>query len=62
MLDGTTRIYNDGKPIYHYDRLSAFAEYGVVPEQHLVPIRKDAPLDKVCLIGCGVMTGGAGPP
>jgi S-(hydroxymethyl)glutathione dehydrogenase/alcohol dehydrogenase len=36
---------------------STFAEYTVVPEIALAKIRKDAPLDKVCLLGCGITTG-----
>jgi S-(hydroxymethyl)glutathione dehydrogenase/alcohol dehydrogenase len=36
---------------------STFARYAVVPEISLAKIRKDAPLDKVCLLGCGITTG-----
>ena len=37
--------------------LSSFAEYMVVPEGGVVKIRKDVPLDRAALVGCGVMTG-----
>jgi S-(hydroxymethyl)glutathione dehydrogenase/alcohol dehydrogenase len=37
--------------------MSSFAEYMVVPEGGLVKIRKDVPLDRAALVGCGVMTG-----
>nr|WP_211824797.1 S-(hydroxymethyl)glutathione dehydrogenase/class III alcohol dehydrogenase [Kistimonas asteriae] len=57
MPDGTTRFYKDGNPIYHYMGTSTFSEYTVVPEIALAKIRKDAPLEKVCLLGCGVTTG-----
>lgn len=57
MPDGTSRFSKDGKPIYHYMGTSTFAEYTVVPEISLAKISKDAPLDKVCLLGCGVTTG-----
>ena len=57
MPDGTTRFSKDGKPIYHYMGTSTFAEYTVVPEISLAKINKEAPLDKVCLLGCGVTTG-----
>ncbi len=57
MPDGTTRFSKDGKPIYHYMGTSTFAEYTVVPEISLAKIDKKAPLDKVCLLGCGVTTG-----
>jgi len=57
MPDGTRRFSMNGKPIYHYMGCSTFAEYTVVPEIALAKINKAAPLDKVCLLGCGVTTG-----
>jgi S-(hydroxymethyl)glutathione dehydrogenase/alcohol dehydrogenase len=57
MPDGTTRFFKDGKPIYHYMGTSTFSEYTVVPEISLAKISKQAPLEKVCLLGCGVTTG-----
>jgi len=57
MPDGTTRFSKDGKPIYHYMGTSTFSEYTVLPEIALAKISKDAPLEKVCLLGCGVTTG-----
>ncbi|WP_169137333.1 S-(hydroxymethyl)glutathione dehydrogenase/class III alcohol dehydrogenase [Aromatoleum toluolicum] len=57
MPDGTTRFSYQGQPIYHYMGTSTFSEYTVVPEISLAKIPKDAPLEKVCLLGCGVTTG-----
>jgi S-(hydroxymethyl)glutathione dehydrogenase / alcohol dehydrogenase len=57
MPDGTTRFFKDGKPIYHYMGTSTFSEFTVVPEIALAKINKEAPLEKVCLLGCGVTTG-----
>lgn len=57
MPDGTRRFSKNGKPIYHYMGCSTFSEYTVVPEIALAKINKAAPLDKVCLLGCGVTTG-----
>jgi len=57
MPDGTTRFSWQGKPIYHYMGTSTFSEYTVVPEISLAKIDPEAPLDKVCLLGCGVTTG-----
>jgi S-(hydroxymethyl)glutathione dehydrogenase / alcohol dehydrogenase len=57
MPDGTSRFSLDGKPIFHYMGTSTFANFTVVPEIALAKIRKDAPFDKVCYIGCGVTTG-----
>ncbi|MBV1877043.1 MAG: S-(hydroxymethyl)glutathione dehydrogenase/class III alcohol dehydrogenase [Pseudomonadales bacterium] len=57
MPDGTSRFSQSGKTIYHYMGTSTFAEYSVVAEVSLAKINKAAPLDKVCLLGCGVTTG-----
>jgi S-(hydroxymethyl)glutathione dehydrogenase / alcohol dehydrogenase len=57
MPDGTSRFSIKGKPLYHYMGTSTFANYTVLPEIALAKIRKDAPFDKVCYIGCGVTTG-----
>ena len=57
MPDGTTRFYKDGQPIYHYMGTSTFSEYTVLPEIALAKVNPEAPLNEVCLLGCGVTTG-----
>ncbi len=57
MPDGTTRFSCGGKEVFHYMGTSTFSEYSVVAEVSLAKINKEAPLDKVCLLGCGVTTG-----
>jgi len=57
MPDGSSRFSWQGETLYHYMGTSTFANYTVVPEIALAKIRKDAPFDKVCYIGCGVTTG-----
>jgi len=57
MPDGTTRFSLGGKPIYHYMGTSTFSEYTVMPEISVAKINPEAPLDKVCLLGCGITTG-----
>lgn len=57
MPDGTTRFSYNGEPIYHYMGTSTFSEYTVVAEISLAKVNPQAPLDKVCLLGCGVTTG-----
>jgi len=57
MPDGTSRFSYRGQKLLHYMGCSTFANYTVLPEIALAKIRKDAPLDKVCYIGCGVTTG-----
>ena len=57
MPDGTSRFSLNGKPVMHYMGCSTFANYTVLPEIAVAKVRKDAPFDKVCYIGCGVTTG-----
>lgn len=57
MPDGTSRLSYRGRMLHHYMGTSTFAEATVLPEIALAKIRKDAPLDRVCLLGCGVTTG-----
>ncbi len=57
MPDETSRFSVNGKPVYHYMGTSTFSEYTVLPEIATAVIQKDAPLEKVCLLGCGVTTG-----
>ncbi len=57
MPDGTSRFSLRSKPLFHYMGTSTFANFTVCPEIALAKIRKDAPFDKVCYIGCGVTTG-----
>lgn len=57
MPDGTSRLSHRGTMLHHYMGTSTFAEYAVLPEIALAKIRPDAPLDKVCLLGCGITTG-----
>lgn len=57
LSDGKPRYTYEGKPIYHFMGTSSFSEYSVLHEQSLAKIRRDAPLEKVCLLGCGISTG-----
>ena len=57
MPDGTSRFSLNGKPLLHYMGTSTFSEYTVLPEIALAKINPAAPLEKVCLLGCGITTG-----
>lgn len=57
MPDGTSRFSVGGKPVHHYMGTSTFSNFTIVPEIALANVRKDAPFDKICYIGCGVTTG-----
>lgn len=57
MPDGTSRFSRKGETLYHYMGCSTFSNFTVLPEVSLAKIRKDAPFDKACYIGCGVTTG-----
>jgi Zn-dependent alcohol dehydrogenase len=60
MLDGTSRFRKNGQPLHHYLQVAGYSTRAVLAEASVIPIRKDAPLDVVCLISCGVLAG-AGP-
>jgi len=57
MPDGTSRFSLGGAKVLHYMGTSTFSNYTVLPEIAVAKIRRDAPFDKVCYIGCGVTTG-----
>jgi S-(hydroxymethyl)glutathione dehydrogenase / alcohol dehydrogenase len=57
MPDGSARFRHGNEIVHHFMGTSTLSRYTVVPEIALAKIRRDAPLDKVCLFGCGVTTG-----
>jgi Zn-dependent alcohol dehydrogenase len=57
MFDGSVRLHKGSTAIHHFARVACFADYAIVPQSGAVPVRKDMPLDRACLIGCSVMTG-----
>lgn len=57
MPDGTTRFTCQDKEIFHFMGCSSFSEYTVVAEISVAKVVENAPLDKVCLLGCGISTG-----
>ncbi|XP_071496477.1 alcohol dehydrogenase class-3 chain L-like [Diadema antillarum] len=57
MPDGTSRFTCNGKTLYHFMGTSTFSEYTVVAEISIAKVNAKAPLDKVCLLGCGITTG-----
>jgi len=57
MPDGSSRFSQEGRLIHHYMGTSTFSEYTVLPEIAVAKISREAPLEKVCLLGCGVTTG-----
>ncbi len=57
MPDNTSRFSKDGKQIFHYMGTSTFSEYTVLPQISVAKISTEAPLEKVCLLGCGITTG-----
>jgi S-(hydroxymethyl)glutathione dehydrogenase/alcohol dehydrogenase len=57
MMDGTTRLSKDGRPVYHFSATACFAEYTVVPQECCVPLEETVPFEVGALIGCAVTTG-----
>ncbi|VDO87861.1 unnamed protein product, partial [Schistosoma mattheei] len=57
MPDGSVRFKCRGRQVHHFMGCSTFSEYTVLPEISLAKIDKNAPLNKVGLLGCGISTG-----
>jgi S-(hydroxymethyl)glutathione dehydrogenase / alcohol dehydrogenase len=57
LADGTSRLSLNGTPLHHFNGVSSFAEFAVVPESAAVSVRKDVPLGAVALLGCAALTG-----
>ncbi|CAG8600160.1 9936_t:CDS:10 [Funneliformis caledonium] len=57
MPDETTRFTCKGQKVYHYMGCSTFSQYTVLLEISVAKINPKAPLDKICLLGCGITTG-----
>ncbi|XP_030947925.1 alcohol dehydrogenase-like 1 isoform X2 [Quercus lobata] len=56
--DGTSRFKDmNGEILHHFLWVSSFSEYTVVDVTHAVKITPEIPVDKACLLGCGVSTG-----
>jgi len=55
--DGSYRMSLDGRPVGQMCGISTFSERSVVSVDNAVKIDKDLPLEKACLVGCGVGTG-----
>ncbi|KAB8114648.1 hypothetical protein EE612_054171, partial [Oryza sativa] len=55
--DGQTRFTARGQPVYHFLGTSTFSEYTVVHVGCVAKIHPAAPLDKVCVLSCGISTG-----
>ncbi|KAJ0106445.1 hypothetical protein Patl1_19273 [Pistacia atlantica] len=56
-IDQQTRFSIKGKPVYHYCAVSSFSEYTVVHSGCAVKVSSVAPLDKICLLSCGLAAG-----
>lgn len=57
MPDGTSRFKCRGKDLLHFMGTSTFSQYTVVADISVVAVTDAAPMDRVCLLGCGITTG-----
>ncbi|TFY78216.1 hypothetical protein EWM64_g5800 [Hericium alpestre] len=57
MPDKTSRFTVNGQSVHHFMGTSTFSQYTVVADVSVVVVNEKAPLDKVCLLGCGITTG-----
>lgn len=60
LMDGTSRMRRGSTRVHHYSVTSTHAEVTVVPQSGAIPIPREIPFDRACIIGCGVMTGVGG--
>jgi S-(hydroxymethyl)glutathione dehydrogenase/alcohol dehydrogenase len=57
QIDGTTRLRLGGELLRTMFYIAGFSEYAIVTDACAIAMPADMPLDRACLIGCGVMTG-----
>lgn len=57
ISDGNSRFSTNGKLVYHFLGTSNFNQYIVLHAGFVAKINLEAPLDKVCILSCGVSTG-----
>ncbi len=57
LRDGTSRMHIGSRPLHHFNSVSCFSEYTVVPQEGAVKIAADVPLEVAALLGCAVVTG-----
>src|ERR1700761_1713693 len=57
MPDGTPRFKCKGKDLLHFMGTSTFSQYTVVADISCVKVTDKAPMDRTCLLGCGITTG-----
>ncbi|XP_078170421.1 alcohol dehydrogenase 1-like isoform X2 [Carex rostrata] len=55
--DGQSRLSINGKPIYHFVATSIFNGYAIIHVDCVAKINPESPLDKVCVLSCGILTG-----
>ncbi|PPQ92354.1 hypothetical protein CVT25_008704 [Psilocybe cyanescens] len=56
MPDNSSRFTVNGQPVHHFMGTSTFSQYTVVADVSVVAVHKEAPLEKICLLGCGITT------
>jgi len=57
MLDGTQRLHGRGMGMGGVDLLGTFSQWNVIPENAVVKIDSELPLDTMAILACGVPTG-----
>lgn len=57
LSDGQSRFSINGNPVNHFLGTSTFSQYTVVHAGCLAKVDPLAPLDKICILSCGISTG-----
>jgi Zn-dependent alcohol dehydrogenase len=57
LPDGSTRLRMDDAAVYQICGVGSFAQEAVVWARSCIPVPPEIPLERACLLGCGVITG-----
>ena len=56
-IDGSSPLSKGSEVIHYYQGQSSFATHAVIRERSVVKVPKEAPLEMLAPLGCGIMTG-----
>ncbi len=57
LRDGTSRLRVGNQTLHHFNSVSCFSEYAVIPQEGAVKIPNDIPVEVAAVLGCAVITG-----
>jgi len=57
LRNGTSRLSKENRTLHHFNSVSCFSEYMVIPQEGAVKIPHDIPLEVAAVLGCAIVTG-----